>query len=178
MKRLIPLLAVCAVAFAQAPVNVSIGPPAQGYTQMISYTGTDPEYIGIAPSAVQRYRITVTTASNAAACVITAASHGLQNDNAVTISGFTGGWAGANGTHKITVVDANSFSVPVNSAAFGPYGAQAPTVTSTAPRTNALIWSLQRIYYTAGGSVERTAYAGGSSGADKAWSLRTTYSYQ
>ena len=177
--RLIALFAaVCAVALAQAPVNVSIGPPPQGYAQIIHYdAGGSPEYICTAPSVVQPYRVTVTTATNANPVVITATAHGLQTDNAVTISGFTGNWAAVNGTRNITVVDANSFSVAVDSTAFGAYGAQAPTVTANSPRTNQLVWAISKLYYTAGLNV-RTAWASGNSAGNKACDSRTTYSYQ
>ena len=54
---------------------------------------------------------TVTGASNANPIVITAANNGLQSGDLVTIAGVTGNTK-ANGTFAVTVIDANTFSIP------------------------------------------------------------------
>lgn len=54
----------------------------------------------------------VTDASNAVPVVITSAAHGLTTGDYVKIGGV-GGNTSANGTWTITVIDANTFSIPV-----------------------------------------------------------------
>ncbi|MBF0140068.1 MAG: hypothetical protein HQL74_07295 [Magnetococcales bacterium] len=53
---------------------------------------------------------TVTNATNATPIVITATSHGLTTGDAVVIGGVTGNTA-ANGRFRVTVTDANTFSL-------------------------------------------------------------------
>lgn len=57
--------------------------------------------------------------SNAAAAVFTKAGHGLTTGRTIEISGGTSAWVPINGTRVVTVIDANNFSVPVDSTAFG-----------------------------------------------------------
>ena len=54
--------------------------------------------------------IDITDATNASPIVVTAASHGLEEDDIVFISGVAGNTA-ANGTWRIAYIDANSFSL-------------------------------------------------------------------
>lgn len=63
----------------------------------------------------------VTAATNATAAVLTSTGHSLPVGTGVTLtfSGFTGSWTSLNGGHAITVIDANTFSVAINSSAFG-----------------------------------------------------------
>ena len=63
----------------------------------------------------------ITGATNASPIVITAASHGLKDGNAVRIAGVVGNTA-ANGDWNVTVVDANSFQL-VGSTGNGLYTA-------------------------------------------------------
>ena len=65
---------------------------------------------------------TITGATKANPCVITATGHGFRTGISVTISGV-GGMTQLNGnTYVITVIDANSFSLDgVNSTAYGTY---------------------------------------------------------
>lgn len=63
----------------------------------------------------------VTAATNAAAAVLTSTAHNFPSGvtPTLTFSGFTGNWTPLNGAHLITVIDANTFSVAVNSTGFG-----------------------------------------------------------
>jgi hypothetical protein len=57
--------------------------------------------------------------SRANPCVVTCAAHGLPNNATVAFSGITQtGWTGVNGNRQITVIDANSFSIPVDTSAY------------------------------------------------------------
>lgn len=63
----------------------------------------------------------VTAATNATAAVLTSTGHNFPVGTGVTLtfSGFTGNWTPLNGAQAITVIDANTFSVAINSTAFG-----------------------------------------------------------
>jgi len=57
--------------------------------------------------------------SKAAACVVTWAGHGLSSGGQVILSGITQAeWLALNGTHLITRIDANTFSIPVDTSGF------------------------------------------------------------
>jgi hypothetical protein len=57
----------------------------------------------------------ITGISQAAAAVVTAAGHGLTSGQLVTITGLSGPQANlTNGTFPVIVLDANTFSIPVN----------------------------------------------------------------
>jgi len=69
----------------------------------------------------------ISAATNAKSTVLTSAHHGLTTDDSITIFGGTGNWAAMNTRWKVTVSDANTFSIkspisgaPLNSTNFGP----------------------------------------------------------
>lgn len=67
----------------------------------------------------------ITITSNSAAnptVVLTAAPHGLQTGDQVTIAGVTGSTPSINGSYKATVVDPTHFSVPVTVTVAGSGG--------------------------------------------------------
>lgn len=162
-----------------APVSQTIGPPAEAWTEVCSKdANSNLEYRGRARCRQPVSTVTVTTASNANPCVITATAHGLQDRNSVTISGFAGNWAAANGTHTITWVDANSFSIAVDSSAFGAFGAQAPVVTTSAPRLTAACWAIERLFYDAGNFNTRSTWADGNTADDNIFNNASSLSYR
>ena len=61
--------------------------------------------------------------SQGASCVVTWPNHSLCTGNPVTFSGITqSGWTALNGNnYAITVIDANTFSIPINTSSFSPY---------------------------------------------------------
>ncbi len=63
----------------------------------------------------------ITAATNASSAILTSAGHGLLIGSTpkLTVSGATGSWAPINGTHQVTVLDANTFSMSVDSTGFG-----------------------------------------------------------
>ncbi len=63
--------------------------------------------------------------SQAAACVVTWQGHGLNNGDSVTFSGITQtGWTPLNATFMVTRLDADHFSIPVNTSGYpGAYNA-------------------------------------------------------
>lgn len=164
------------------PVTIS-APPTEGWSTISSYDGSNNfEYSGFARSKQSvLFTFTGATISAAAAAVITYAAHGMQASSAVTIAGGTGDWAGINGTRIITVIDANTFSVAVNSSGYS--GTFAGTVSTFAPRTNAACWAIQRSFYVNTNYLSRSTWAcdptgtGGTPAPIFAWDSRTTYAY-
>lgn len=160
-----------------APVTVSIAPPIVAWSSINDYDGSSNLiYFGYAlsrqPNAVT---LTGATISKAASGVVTFVAHGLQSDQSVTIAGGTGDWAGVNGAQKITKIDADTFSIPINTSGYA--GTFAGTVTTTAAQTNALCWSIQKNYYDGSNRLTRSAWANGVTTALYAWDSRTTYPY-
>jgi hypothetical protein len=154
------------------PVSVSDGPPITPYTQRYSYDASgNLEYIGWAQSRQPESTVTVSSVSAANPAAFTATAHGLASNQPVTITGATGDWAALNGTHIVTVSDANTFTVAVNSSAFS--GSFNGVVKTTAPRSNRPCWSLQKLT-TGTDGLALKAWGGDQ----KAWDSRTTYSYQ
>lgn len=164
-------------------VTTSFGPPDpswtirndDGGTSNVVYTGWARSYQDHAST------ITVSAVSTANPAVFTATAHGLSSGQYVIITGATGSWAALNSTgagRVITVVDANSFSVAVNSTGFT--GSFDGTVTTYAPRTNSPCWSILRNTYGGTGGTTNLIieWAQGSASSVFAWDSRTTYGYQ
>lgn len=108
---------------SKTPVNLDALPGFRVYGPqglMSGGTGT----LGLAESGA------ITGASNANPIVITSANHGLSTGQRVTISGV-GGNTNANGTFIITVIDANTFSIPV---------------AGNAPYTSGGVWNTTGLY--------------------------------
>lgn len=67
---------------------------------------------------------TITAATNASNAVFTKTAHGLADGDVVTGSGFTGGWAVMNAqAYTVDAIDADTFSLGVNSTGFGAFAA-------------------------------------------------------
>jgi hypothetical protein len=63
----------------------------------------------------------VTSCTNANPTVCTVTGHGLSLGTvySATFSGATGSWTPVNGSHALTPIDANTFSMPINATSFG-----------------------------------------------------------
>jgi len=76
-----------------------------------------PAVITITPPATA---VAIAGLSKAAACVVTWVGHGLLSGNKATIAGITqADWSALNAEHTITKIDADSFSIPVDTSAYG-----------------------------------------------------------
>jgi hypothetical protein len=161
-----------------APVNVSIGPPTEAWSEVSAYDGANNlEYVGLARSLQREYSLTVVAVSKAVDAAFTITAHGLQVGNAFTVAGATGDWAALNGVQIVKAVsDANTITIETDSSGYA--GDFDGTVTSRAPRTNQGIWAIRKLFYDAGNKNTRQAWASGNVSCDKAWDSRTTYSYQ
>lgn len=152
------LLFVCA-AFALAQdgpnTNPTEGPPMTGYQQVFNYTGTNLTSVCTAQSRVTNGPrastfVAISAVSKANPAVVTSTGHGfaLSARPQVTISGATGtGWTAINATFTATVIDADTFSIPVDSSGFGTL-AGTVRFTTTAPRSTVAEWSVQLFAYS------------------------------
>lgn len=107
--------------------------------------------------------LSISAASNASPVSLTSAGHGFDSTQLpiVTISGGTGNWTSINGTFTATITGANTFTIPVNSTAFGAL-AGTITFTTTAPRTTQPVWSVAKFVYS-GSDMTAMFFVGGSS---------------
>jgi hypothetical protein len=164
------------------PVTIS-APPSEGWSSINSYDGSGNfEYLGFARSKQSiLYQFPGVTVSKANPAVITSVAHGMLAGSAVKISGATAGCVTIIGVWAITIIDADTFSIPLDSSGFA--GTFDGIVTTFAPRTNALCWSIQKNFYDGSSRAIRSAYAndptntGGTPAPIFAWDSRTTYTY-
>lgn len=162
--RIIALIFIAiAPAFAQ---NCQIGAPPNhtACTQLFTYDGSGNALYMCKARSVQPTvsRLSISAATNANPVVFTSTAHGFSTLQLplVTISGGTGNWTAVNGTFTATIIDANTFSIAVNSTSLG---ALAGTVVldTTAPRTTSSIWSVAKFTYT-GTNMTGMFFIGGS----------------
>ena len=82
--------------------------------------------------------------SQAAACVVTWTAHGMASLDEVDIADITqADWTALNATHIITYIDANSFSIPVNSSGYAaPYdpGTDPGTIVNSTDATYKVLY--------------------------------------
>lgn len=164
------LAAVCLFAQSQpgaTDVNNNEGPSRNGYQSVFAYSGGNVTYECIAISVNSsrlNTRVAISAASNANPVVLTSTGHGFHvNSNArpkVLISGGTGNWTAVNGEWTATVIDANTFSIPVNSTAFGALTGSLLFAT-TAPRMTQPEWSVKLFAYDGTNNVINIAYLNG-----------------
>ena len=84
----------------------------------------------------------ITAATNADPVVCTSTAHGLSTGGKITVVGGTGAWAALNGGWIVTRLGADTFSLPINSTAFGTL---AGTVTFTGSSGRELSRSQKRV---------------------------------
>jgi hypothetical protein len=188
MRNLIALfVCACALALAQqdGPATTSSeGPPPFGWQTVFVVNGSN-QTTGIcyARSALDSRRsrqISISSITQANPAVVTSTGHGLSTSSrpTVTISGVTGtGWSVANATFVATVIDANTFSIPIDSSAFGTLGGVI-TFTTTAPRSNIAEWAVQKIAYDGSGNAVWKGWIGGSAVTNQKCSDATSTTVQ
>ena len=99
--------------------------------------------------------LTLGTVTKGSPTTIASTAHGMTDGALVVIAGGTGNWTGLNGTRAITRVDADSFTVAVDSGAYS--GSFAGTVT-TLPQQDAIV--LGGTTTTYGGRLTTNAFQG------------------
>ncbi len=148
--------------FTPALSTITIAGTAFTIAQFISGS-TDPAQPGrlrLTASAV----FTITAATNANPVVFTKTAHGLTTGTVITLFGGTGAWSAVNGSFVITSTGANTFSIPVDSTAFG---ALTGTITASGlpftatPAFNALSAAFLDGFYIVTQLASRTFYVSG-----------------
>jgi len=155
------------VALAQQGPDVTISPfaPMNPAQKVYGYTGANLIYTCTAKTDYPLSGpVSISAGTNASPVVFTSTGHGFNTASRpiVSISGGTGNWAAVNGDFVATIVDTNTFSIPVDSTAFG-------AVTGTivfrtqAPRLNQPQWSVIRYFYDGSNNLISSVWLGGSS---------------
>jgi len=167
------LLTCCVTGFAQpspSAVNQADGPPSGPSIQTVFvYSGSNVIATCWSPSSPttllpRTATVAISAVSKASAAVVTSTGHGftLLTRPQVTISGATGtGWSAINATHVATVIDANTFSIPIASTGFGTL-AGTVVFTTPAPRQTVAEWSVQILLSGASPPVTGKAWLNGS----------------
>lgn len=165
---------------AQQPVNQSDGPPSGVAVQTV-YVQSAGATIALcwSPSTANQKTmvvggdgltrlsrtVSISAISKANPAVVTSTGHTFQLGTRpiVTISGATGtGWTGVNATWTATLIDANTFSIPIDTTgATGTVGGTI-TFTTTAPREGVAEWAVQ-LFVFSGATVVGKDWLGGSS---------------
>lgn len=117
--------------------------------------------------------------SGSTSTVTTSTAHGLQVGNQITISGATVATA-LNGSYVIQTVGATtSFTITTSGVGDGTFTESTLAVATTAPRSNALIWTILKMSYNGSNLLTNVQWAQGNSGTyTKSCDSRTTYDYR
>jgi hypothetical protein len=126
--------------------------------------------------------VSISSATNANPVVFTSTGHGFPTASifrpTVTISGATGNWTSVNATKVATIIDANTFSIVVDSTGFGALTGTL-TFTTTAPRQTVAEWAVQLFAYSGSVPVGSTWLNGSNQPVSKCSdSANTTVSAQ
>ena len=169
MKPLLTILFIT-TAFAQSEVRIAERNPDTAFQSILGYSGSNLVYICKALSLQpESAAISIASATNANPVVFTVSGgHGFSTSikPSVTISGGTGNWTAVNGVSTATIINSTTFSIPVDSAAFG---AVAGTLVyrSRAPLTTSAIWSVQFLVYDGSNNIISSSWAGGTTAPTK-----------
>lgn len=168
MKKTFLAMMMAGYALAQqgGTVALSKGNPTDAFTILYYYDGSNNlQYICKTPAfrTAQSYTWGVTAALNQGTLtsivvltnvgtVTTSADHGLAVGNLVVVSGST--TAALNGTYVIqTVPTSTTFTITTSGVANATYNNAAMTMTTTAPRTTATGWSIEKFTYDASSNL-------------------------
>jgi hypothetical protein len=165
--KIIALLFLAAAASAQQQVQVVGGPATQ---QVLVVSGSNIIAVCEALSTVTTglraaTSVAISAVSKANPAVVTSTAHGFDTNSRpkVTISGATGtGWTAINATWTATIIDADTFSIPIDSSAFGTL-AGTVVFTTTAPRKTMAEWSVRRLAYDGSNNLIWTGWLNGTS---------------
>lgn len=188
MKFLITLLLVCGAVYAQdntkgQTVTLTSGPPAQGITALNYYDGSNNLIYrcqAVSRQATYTWSVAATTLtsivdSSNTSTVTTAAAHGLQVGNQVTVAGASA--SALNRSYAIaTVPNTTTFTITTSGVADATY-TTGVSVTTTAPRSTVAIWSI-RAYLYSGANITAEQWANGSTAMNQICDNRASISYQ
>lgn len=186
MYRLLLFLAMLSAASAQTQDSIIQSRwPAE--TFLIFRDGSNnQQYVCTAVAKQSNYNwsglsmITSIVDSGTTATITFAAAHGLSADNRITIAGMTSaGTTALNASFKIAVTNTTVITITTSGVTDGNYTPStdpAMVISTTAPRTNANQWQIQRMYYTTT-YLDRGSYAEGDLESNKICDSRATYAY-
>jgi hypothetical protein len=170
-KLLAVVVALAAGVLGAQPLDVRLsqGPPDVAYQLVRTYNvGNTIAAVCYSPSIGTSLRsqraIAISAATTANPAVFTSTGHGftLSTRPMITISGATGNWTPVNGGFVATIINANTFSIAIDSTAFGAL-TDTLTFTTTAPRQTIAEWSVLRYFYDANGNEISRSWLGGTS---------------
>lgn len=190
-------LLVCALmAQSDSPTStLSLGDANVAYQNIYDPAGGTSTVYHCKARSIQNVQTlpTISAATNASPAVLTITAHAFDFQTVattkpiITITGGTGNWAAINGTWTFTPTSANAGSIPVDSTTFGALTGTF-VVTTRAPRTTGLYWSIIHTVTDGSGNTVWTGWAadptrpntsvGGSPSYSFACASRTLYSYQ
>lgn len=167
--KFIAALVFSMCAFAQTEVSLTPFDEGPAVQVIYAYTGSNIISACYAYSTITSGRrastfVSISAATNANPVVFTSTGHGFNTNSRpnVTISGGTGNWTATNGTFVATVIDANTFSVPVNSTSLGALTGTVVFSTS-APRQTVAEWAVIRYFYDGSNNILSKVWLSGSS---------------
>jgi hypothetical protein len=178
MKKLISiLLFLASLSFGQTSPTVALskGNPDAAYTSLYFYSTTYLTYIcktpafrqqatytwAITPGVGQGTLTNVVVAANVGT-VTTSAAHGLAVGNKVTIAGATVD-TDLNGSYYVqTVGSTTTFTITTASVANATYTDSGMSLYTTAPRTTAAIWSVEKFTYDGSNNLVADQFAVGN----------------
>jgi len=191
MRTLIVFIAISLSLVAQTSPEYtqSISPPNTAYTSLFFRDGSNnTEYICKALSNQSTYNwyaagsspvLTSIVDSSNTATVTTAVAHGLSIGNRVQITGVTTD-VDLNGIYVVVTAPTDTtFTITTASVTDGTYDGTtdvAMQMATNAPRANALIWSIEKMFYTTT-YTDRIAWAEGNTVANKSCTDRASYAY-
>jgi hypothetical protein len=197
MTRRLLLLAVClcGVVSAQSAVAISDIPIKEATEERFYRDGSgNVEYICTAVATIRpestwtrsadsSYQPSSTVAQGTltsiavltnVATATTSVAHGYSIGQWVTVTGGSVD-TDLNGFYKIaSVPSGTTFTFVVANVSDATYNEATLRFSSSAPRTNALVWAIKKFIYT-GGDIDRSLPARGNLSMDKACDSRTTY---
>ena len=165
MKLAILCLLGVSYASAQQSVAITKQPSSPAVTTLTYYTvAGNPQYLcrafslqplytwAVTPSLGQGTLTSIVVSSNAGT-VTTVANHGLQVNDVVSVT--ASGTAALNGLYVIqTVPSTTTFTITTSGVSNGTFNTSGMLMTTTAPRSNANIWSIEQFTYgTTGGAT-------------------------
>ncbi len=170
MRLILGLFSIAAILFGQSQEVVLFqGPPNNPIQTVNTFSGTNLTSTCYARSTVTSGQrrgliVSISAASNASPVSLTSTAHGFNTNSrpSVTISGGTGSWTAINGTFTATVTGVNTFTIPVDSTAFGAL-AGTITFTTTAPRTGVAEWAVKIFTYDGSSNLIWAGWLYGSS---------------
>lgn len=185
MRTLILFLSSVVGLYAQTSPEYtqSIAPPVTPYTYlMFRDASNNIEYVCRALSNQQNFTWTIAAATLVSiadatnvATVTTSTSHGLITGNSVSVYGSS--VSALNNTFTITGTPTpTTFTFTTAGVSDGTYNNAALGVATTAPRSNASVWSIQKFFYT-GTYIDRFGWAESSTATTKSCDNRTGYAY-